>query len=139
MPTHGAAVIHAIWIANTTSSDRTVTIKHIPENQATADGFCLMKGVTVSANTTTVITRDKPIYMREGSKLMAFAAAASAIALTVYGDVNALVVKNDDENNRIEFSERTRHGWGSWRSLLRYPVLSYPVCARMLCYSQRRL
>ena len=98
VPTNGYAVVNAIWIANITGSDRTVTIKHIPQGQATADGFCLMKGVTVSANTTTIIARDEPIFMTEGSKLTALSDSASAIAFTVYGDANSPIVREESED-----------------------------------------
>ena len=76
--------IRSIWVANTTSSVRKITLQHIPAGESTGDGFALFDDLATKAHGLHLLT-DTTVYLEPGDRLMASADAASAMALTIYG------------------------------------------------------
>lgn len=76
------AIIHAIYLANTTSSRRTVRLHHCRDGEASGTANALFYDVAIAPNGTLIDSTRIP--MREGDQLRG-KADASGVTLTVYG------------------------------------------------------
>jgi len=76
--------IEQIWICNADSSNRTVTLAHIPSGDDSAESnFVLLDAMTIKAGQTQVI--DARIYLEPGDRLVSSASAAGQLVVTMYG------------------------------------------------------
>ena len=72
----------SIYVANTTTSVRKYTIRHVPADETPDDKFCLFKDVSIRANTT--VTIDVPVFLSYGDIIDVSSDAASAVVVTAY-------------------------------------------------------
>ena len=75
-------VIISLIVANTTTSVRKYTIRHVPADETPDDKFCLFKDVSIRANSTATI--DSPVFLTDGDVIDISSDAASAVVATAY-------------------------------------------------------
>jgi hypothetical protein len=75
-------VVASIFLANTSASNRKITLRHVPADETPDDKFSLFNDVIVRANTTTTV--EVPIFLRYGDVLDVSSDGAAAVAVTAY-------------------------------------------------------
>lgn len=82
VPSGSRAIVHAIYMANTTSSRRTIRLHHCRDGEASGTANALFHDVSIAPNGTLIdSTRFR---MNEGDQLRDKADAAG-VTLTIYG------------------------------------------------------
>ncbi len=76
------SVVTAIVVCNTSSSNRTFEIQHVPADESASDDHCLFHDSIIRANVTTII--DTPVFLSPGDAIFAGASAAAAVAFSIY-------------------------------------------------------
>lgn len=82
VPSGRRAIIHAVYIANTTSSRRTIRLHHCRDGETSGTANAVFYDVAIAPNGTLIDSTRFP--MREGDQLRGKSDAAG-VTLTLYG------------------------------------------------------
>lgn len=75
-------VVVGLWICNTDSANRNVSVYHTPADEAPTSESLILDGSIVRAKTTEIVTA--PIILAAGEAIHAYATAASVVTLIAY-------------------------------------------------------
>lgn len=78
----GQSEVQSIFICNTSGSNTTYSIFHIPKDEDPSNEFALFFETPLKAKTTHII--ETPFVINPGEKLTAAAGAADSVVLTMY-------------------------------------------------------
>lgn len=77
--------IDAASVTNTTVSDATLTLWHVPNGEARGDGNVIVQALTVTAGSTLVIAAAVNQAITKNAQIFAEASAANALTLMISG------------------------------------------------------
>tara|TARA_A100001515_G_scaffold136537_1_gene128385 strand:+ start:108 stop:449 length:342 start_codon:yes stop_codon:yes gene_type:complete len=75
-------VVTSMWLCNTDTSKRTVSIYHIPSDEDVSDEHLLLDTFDVRPKTTTIV--DTPFFLEQGDSVVAFADVADKVSASFY-------------------------------------------------------